>query len=142
MSALPERAVIPIASLTAVVECHAWEDDPEQRSRKRLWALGSVGTYQVLEAVWADLFQGSEAGLLGGGHFGALALLGAGMWTSQVAALNEASGAHRTATPAEAVGTRSVEVCRLGPSSAARVPAMASRPIGRQRSSVAHCDRG
>jgi len=103
MSALPERAVIQIAGLTATVECYAWEDDPDQQGRKRLWALGLVGTRQVLEAIWANLIQGREAviapRLLGGGRFCALAPLGAGMWKSQVAALNEASGAHRILRP-------------------------------------------
>jgi hypothetical protein len=55
-----ERAVIQIAGLTAAVECYAWEDDPDQRGRKRLWVLGLVGTRQVLEAIWANLIQGRE----------------------------------------------------------------------------------
>jgi len=103
VSAAPERAVIQIAGLTAVVECYAWEDDPDQRGRKRLWALGLVGTRQVLEAVWANLIQGREAviapRLAGGGRFCALAPLGAGTWKSQAAALNEAGGAHRILRP-------------------------------------------
>lgn len=102
-AASPERAVIQIAGLTATVECYAWEDDPDQRGRKRLWALGLVGPRQGLEAIWANLIQGREAviapRLLGGGRFCALAPLGAGMWKSQVAALNEASGAHRILRP-------------------------------------------
>lgn len=101
--ATPERAVIQIAGLTATVECCVWEDDPEQRGRKRLWALGLVGPRQGLEAIWANLIQGREAviapRLLGGGRFCALAPLGAGMWRSQVTALNEASGAHRILRP-------------------------------------------
>jgi hypothetical protein len=102
-SAAPERAVIQIAGLTATVECYAWEDDPDQRGRKRLWALGLVGPRQGLEAIWANLIQGREAviapRLLGGGRFCALAPLGAGIWKSQVVALNEASGAHRILRP-------------------------------------------
>lgn len=103
MSAAPDRAVIQIAGLTAVVERYAWEDDPGQRGRKRLWTLGLVGPRRGLEAIWANLIQGREAvvapRLLGGGRFCALAPLGAGMWKSQAAALNEASGAHRILRP-------------------------------------------
>lgn len=99
----PERAVIQIAGLTAVVECYAWEDDLRQRGRKALWVLGLVGTRQPLEAIWANLIQGREAvitpGPLGRGRFCALAPLGAGGWKSQTAALNEASGAHRLLRP-------------------------------------------
>ncbi len=51
VSPLPERAVIQIAGLTAVVECYASEDDPDQRDRKHLWVLGLVGMRQVLEAI-------------------------------------------------------------------------------------------
>lgn len=102
-SATAERAVIQIAGLTATVECYAWEDDPDQRGRKRLWALGLVGPRQGLEAIWANLIQGREAVIaprvLGGGHFCALAPLGAGMWKSQTAALVEAGGTHRILRP-------------------------------------------
>lgn len=101
--AAPARAVLQIAGLTAVIECYAWEDDPRQRGRKILWALGLVGTRQALEAIWANLIQGREAviapRLLGGGHFCALAPLGTGAWKSQATALGESGGAHRLLHP-------------------------------------------
>lgn len=104
--ATPDRAVIQVAGLTAVVECYAWEDDPHQRGRKTLWALGLVGARQALEAIWANLVQGREAvivpRLLASGRFCALAPLGAGGWRSATAALPEASGVHWLLTPAVA----------------------------------------
>ena len=102
----PARAVLQIAGLTATVECYAWEDDPRQRGRKILWALGLVGARQALEAIWANLIQGREAVIapypLAGGRFCALAPLGTGGWKSATAPLPEAGGAHRLLTPAVA----------------------------------------
>lgn len=101
--AAPDRAVIQVAGLTAVVECYAWEEDPGQRGRRILWALGLVGPRQTLTAIWANLVQGREAviapRLLAGGRFCALAPLGAGGWQSATAPLPEASGAHWLLTP-------------------------------------------